>query len=204
VFDISFFASVPFAEEPTPGYNHHIPEEIMTPDTVDTRIGKLEFFDGMPNADTVERAYDNLDFMRGVDVFLNFVPATSLEGMRRGMESLGASKPNQVVVMDTLLHSGPLFLTGNTDTVYASIILDLATDGPAVGTHRRFNGAKPLQSETFWTLNSRKPQAKVVISSQATIRKRTRRNSRSLSSATRQLSPTTPACRTGIEARGSA
>lgn len=121
-----------FAEEPTPGYNHHIPEEIMTPDTVDTRIGKLEFFDGMPNAATVEKAYDNLDFMRGVDVFLNFVPATSLEGMRRGMESLGASKPNQVVVMDTLLHSGPLFLTGNTDTVYASIILDLATDGPTV------------------------------------------------------------------------
>ena len=129
---LALFASATYAEEPTPGYNHHIPAEIMTPDTVDTRIGKLEFFDGMPNADTVEKVYDHLDFMRGVDVFLNFVPATSLEGLRRGMESLGATKPNQVVVMDTLLHSGPLFLTGNTDTVYASIILDLAKDGPTV------------------------------------------------------------------------
>jgi len=129
---IALLVSVTFAEEPTPGYNHPIPAEIMTPDTVDSRIGKLEFFDGMPNAATVEKAYDNLDFMRGVEVFLNFVPASSMEGMRRGMESIGASKPNQVVVMDTLLHSSPLFLTGNTETVYASIILDLATDGPTV------------------------------------------------------------------------
>ena len=34
----------------TPGYNHNIPEEIMTPDKVETRIGTLEFFDGMPSA----------------------------------------------------------------------------------------------------------------------------------------------------------
>ena len=58
--------------ENTPGYNHVIPDKIMTPDTVETRIGTLEFFDGMPDEATVEKAYENLDFMRGVDVFLNF------------------------------------------------------------------------------------------------------------------------------------
>jgi hypothetical protein len=64
----------PYAEsnaENTPGYNHVIPDKIMTPDTVETRIGTLEFFDGMPDEATVEKAYENLDFMRGVDVFLN-------------------------------------------------------------------------------------------------------------------------------------
>jgi len=116
----------------TPGYNNEIPESIMTPDKVETRIGTLEFFDGLPNKETVRLAYDNLDFMRGVEVFLNFIPATSIEGVRLGMQELGATKSNQVVIFDTLMDSESLFLTGNTDTVYASVILDLKRDRATV------------------------------------------------------------------------
>ena len=32
-----------YAEQPTPGFNTKIPEYIMTPDKVETRIGTLEF-----------------------------------------------------------------------------------------------------------------------------------------------------------------
>lgn len=116
----------------TPGYNQLIPKKIMTPDRVETRIGTLNFFDGMPDNATVALTYDNLDFMRGVDVFLNFVPATSIEGIRRGMEEVGATGSNQVIVFDTLMDANPLFLTGNTDTVYALAMLDLQRDGPTV------------------------------------------------------------------------
>jgi hypothetical protein len=42
-----------------------IPEKITTPDVVETRIGKLEFFDGLPTPETAARAFDNLDFLRG-------------------------------------------------------------------------------------------------------------------------------------------
>ena len=118
--------------ETTPGYNNVIPETILTPDVVETRIGTLDFFDGMPSDETVAKAYDNLDFMRGVDTFLNFIPATSIEGMRLGMEDAGVSKSNQVIVFDSLMDSNPLFLTGNTDTVYAVAMLDLERDGPTV------------------------------------------------------------------------
>ncbi len=121
-----------FAQESTPGYNNKIPDVIMTPDTVETRIGTMRFFDGMPDDATVRKAYDNLDFMRGVEVFLNFIPATSVEGLRRGMLELGAETVNDVVIFDKLMGSDPLFLTGNTDTVYASIFLDLERDGPVV------------------------------------------------------------------------
>jgi hypothetical protein len=121
-----------YAEEPTPGYNNTIPEEIMTPDSVDTRIGTMRFFDGMPDDATVQKAYDNLDFMRGVETFLNFIPATSLEGLRRGMAELGADEAHEVVIFDKLMGSDPLFLTGNTDTVYAGVFLDLERDGPVV------------------------------------------------------------------------
>ena len=116
----------------TPGYNHPIPPEIMTPDSVETRIGTLKFFDGLPDKETTQKAYDNLDFMRGVEAFLNFIPAASIEALRRGTVELGATKSNQIILMEQLLDSTPLFLTGNTDTVYASTIIDLQKEGPTV------------------------------------------------------------------------
>ena len=118
--------------EATPGFNHQIPPEIMTPDSVQTRIGRLEFFDGFPTAATTSTVYDHLDFLHGVEVFLNFVPMASLEGVRRGLTGMGVTSPNKVVIFDELMDSNPLFLTGNTDTVYALALFDLAADGPTV------------------------------------------------------------------------
>jgi len=124
-------ANTSFAQA-TPGYNNKIPESIMTPDKVKTRIGTLEFFDGIPTKKTSTLLHDNLAFMRGVETFLNGIPATSLEGLRLGMESLGAKNSNQAVIFDQLMDSNPLFLTGNTDTVYCCVFLDLKKDGPTV------------------------------------------------------------------------
>ncbi len=44
-----------------------IPESIIIPDKLESRIGTLEFFDGLPTDDTVKKAYDYLDFQRRVD-----------------------------------------------------------------------------------------------------------------------------------------
>ena len=49
-----------------------------------------------------------------------------------GMEEVGVTACHQVGILDRLLDSAPLFLTGNTDTVYVSGILDLERDGPTV------------------------------------------------------------------------
>jgi len=121
-----------FAQEPTPGYNNKIPESIMTPDKVETRIGTLEFFDGIPTKETSALLYDNLDFLRGVETFLDGMPAASLEAFRLGQASLGAKNYNQVVIFDQLMDSNALFLTGNTDTVYSSSFFDLKKEGPMV------------------------------------------------------------------------
>ncbi|MBW2174196.1 MAG: DUF1254 domain-containing protein [Deltaproteobacteria bacterium] len=131
LFTSGLLAPAVFAE-PTPGYNTKIPESIMTPDKVETRIGTLKFFDGIPTKETAELLYDNLDFMRGVETFLNGMPATSLEAMRLGLAALGARNSNQVVIFDQLMDSNPLFLTGNTSTVYCVPFLDLKKDGPTV------------------------------------------------------------------------
>jgi len=109
-----------------------IPEAITTPDQVETRLGTLKFFDGIPTKETAELVYDNLDFLRGVEAFLNGIPAASIEALRIGCATTGAKNSNQVVIFDKLLDSKALFLTGNTSTVYCSPFLDLKKDGPTV------------------------------------------------------------------------
>lgn len=124
--------SVAAADDKTPGYNYRIPDKVMTPDSVETRIGTLRFFDGMPDEPTVEALYDNLDLMRGVETFLNGIPATSIEGLRLGHLGMGVDASNKALIFDKLLDSAPLMLTGNTDTVYCSVFLNLEKDGATV------------------------------------------------------------------------
>ena len=121
-----------FAQNATPGYNHKIPDKIMTPDKVETSIGTMKFSDGMPDEATVKKAYDNLDLMRGTEAFLNGIPATSIEGMRLGLLEEGVDSCNKFILFDQLLDSAPLFLTGNAETVYVATMLDLKKDGPTV------------------------------------------------------------------------
>ncbi len=114
------------------GYNTSIPSKIMTPDRVQTRIGTLEFTDGFPSDETAAKVFEHLDFVRAVEVFLQCVPAASMEGLRAGLAGIGCDAAHKMVIADRLLDSNPLFLTGNTDTVYALAMLDLDRDGPTV------------------------------------------------------------------------
>jgi len=107
-----------------------IPKEITTPDLVDTRLGTLKFFDGVPTEATAQKVYDQLDFSRGIEVFLNGIPGASLVAMRRGLREVGAVD-GTIGIWDELLDSKSLLLTGNTESVYAFTWIDL-TKGPVV------------------------------------------------------------------------
>ena len=48
-----------------------IPSAISTPDKVETRIGPLDFKDGMPSKETIAKVYDNLDFTHAFEAFVN-------------------------------------------------------------------------------------------------------------------------------------
>ena len=107
-------------------------KSIQTPDRVKTSIGTLRFLDGAPSASTAKKAYDYLDRMRGVDTFLKGMPGASLQSLIKGNHSLGAVECHQVMIMDKLMDSKSLFLTGNTSTMYVIPTLDLEKDGPIV------------------------------------------------------------------------
>ncbi len=107
-----------------------IPPSITTPDSVETSLGMLRFFDGYPDAETSRKVYENLDFQRGVQVFLNNIPAASAYSCRTGIRTFGPD--NQTVLIgEFLLDSRSLLLTGNTETIYSITWLS-TKDGPLV------------------------------------------------------------------------
>ena len=57
-----------------------IPPGIAMPDTVETRLGTLNFFDGFPDQPTVEKIYDNLDFQRAVQAYLLALAPVNMAG----------------------------------------------------------------------------------------------------------------------------
>jgi len=109
-----------------------IPNSVTAADRVQTSIGTLEYFDGVPTDKTTETAYDYLDRSRAVNVFMNSIPAMSVATLREGQESAGATECNKVCIFDTLMDSTSLVLTGNTSTMYAIGFLALEKDGPTV------------------------------------------------------------------------
>ena len=113
----ALFISVAIAETPTSGFNYKIPESIRTPNQVETSIGKLDFYDGLPSKATSEKIFDYLDTARGMEVFLSAIPMASVEAMRLANVEMGVTSSNNVLIFDDLMDSAPLFLTGNTDTV---------------------------------------------------------------------------------------
>ena len=110
------------------------PASITTPDRVDTRLGTLQFFDGLPEAKTVDRVYDHLDFLRGVRSFLQTIPGASMVAMRRGLDEAGALPNYTVMLTEAMMDSRSLFLTANSETVYAMAWINLKGGPIAIET----------------------------------------------------------------------
>ncbi|WP_323844568.1 DUF1254 domain-containing protein [Microbulbifer magnicolonia] len=110
--------------------NPKIPPSITTPDKAETRIGTLEYWDGVPTVETAERVRDTLDFTRALNVFNNSFRGASAYAIRAGFLSIGA-KDNDVLIFSELMDANSLFLTANADTVYYLSAVDLSK-GPMV------------------------------------------------------------------------
>lgn len=63
---------------------------ITTPDVVETqRLGTPRFSDGFPDAATVAKVFDQLDFQRAAQVYLQGLAAVQLVGVRTGLLQWG-------------------------------------------------------------------------------------------------------------------
>ncbi len=110
--------------------NPAIPASISTPDKVETRIGTLDFKDGMPSKDTLARIYDHSDFTHAFEAIVNTFQGVNMAAIRKGFLDIGV-KDNQILVFSELMDAKSLFLTANADTVYFVGFIDLSK-GPMV------------------------------------------------------------------------
>ena len=72
-----------------------IPPSITTPDKVETRLGTLDFKDGMPSPATLTKVYDNLDAAHAFNAFVNTMQGVNMEAIRKGMLAVGI-KDNEI------------------------------------------------------------------------------------------------------------
>jgi len=110
-----------------------VPAGIATPDTLETRLGTLRFFDGVPDEETTQKLYDNLDYQRAVQAFLNSIQIASMSAMRKGLLGFGPANAT-VVQFQTLMDSKSLWLTPNTTSVYMGSWLELQDEPMVIET----------------------------------------------------------------------
>lgn len=111
-------------------YETSMPPGVASPNSVETRLGTLKFFDGFPDGASAERLFENLDFQRAVQAYLMAIPAVSQAANRNAIRTLGPV--NTVVpIFEQLMDSRSTFLTANDNTVYSWTWIDLSK-GPLV------------------------------------------------------------------------
>ena len=122
-------SALSYAQDPK--YAADVPESILTPNKVQTKLlGELEFFDGAPSEDTVRKTYDFLDTARATEAFLNGIPAASAYAFLEGMKQAGV-KPGELAITEELLDARSLWLTPNSTTMYMAMEINVK-DGPVV------------------------------------------------------------------------
>jgi hypothetical protein len=132
-----------------------IPTEITTPDRVESRIGTLEYVDGVPTVETAERVRDTLDFTRALNAYNNSFRGASAYALGKGFESIGAGD-NSFVIFSDLMDSSSLFLTANSDTIYYMGVIDLSK-GPMV-LEQPSNGLGTINDMWFsWIVDIGRP-----------------------------------------------
>ena len=92
---LTSLAATTWAKSPRMKMTTDIPPEIVMPDRVETRLGTLRFFDGYPDAETTEKLYKNLDFVRGVQAYLSCIPGASMHAIKKSLLEQGTETLSQ-------------------------------------------------------------------------------------------------------------
>ena len=122
-----------WAQQPKMKMTTEVPPGIATPDKLETRIGTLNLFDGVPDKETAQRVYDNLDFQRAVQAYLSSIQIASMYGMRKGILEFGPANTT-ALLFETLMDSKALWLTPNTTSVYMCAWLEMKDEPYVIET----------------------------------------------------------------------
>jgi hypothetical protein len=126
-------SAVQAAEPPRMKMSTEIPEGIATPDVLETHLGVLTSFDGVPDAATTQKVYDDLDLQRATQAFLSTLQVSSMAAMEKGVRSFGP--PNTTALLfEDLMDSKSLWLTPNTVSIYQVSWVELGNEPMVIET----------------------------------------------------------------------
>ncbi|WP_394241065.1 DUF1254 domain-containing protein [Vibrio astriarenae] len=128
----ALISSVSISAMAAPQYSANVPDEIITPDKVDSMyLGEMTYISGAPSQDTHLKARHFVDTATAVRVFLSGIQVASMQGLFAGHESVGM-KPNQTIgISEGMLNARSIWLTPNTTTPYVTSEVDVK-NGPVV------------------------------------------------------------------------
>ena len=111
-----------------------IPEGIATPNTLNSSaLGELNFFDGVPLPNTVDKVYDYVDLHNAVDAYIKGIQIASMEALKRGIVEYGPANTT-ALLFENLMDSKALWLTPNTTSVYMASWLELGDEPMVIET----------------------------------------------------------------------
>jgi hypothetical protein len=99
-------------------------------ETVDTRIGKLDFELGVPTLATVKNLYDQMDYQRACQLYLWALPIVEFGNLQAILEGTTGALPGDLTIY--LGNEQSVFMTPNATTPYIVGYLDLTKTGPVV------------------------------------------------------------------------
>ena len=126
-------ASIATAQPPKMKMSTEVPPGVATPDRLETSIGTLVSVDGVPDAETTQKVYDQLDLNRATEAFLNGLPIASMYALKHGILKHGPANTT-AVLFEELMDSKALWLTPNTTSVYMSSWLELGNEPMVIET----------------------------------------------------------------------
>jgi hypothetical protein len=99
--------------------------------TIDTRIGKLDFELGVPTQQTATKLYDEMDFQRAVQSYLWGLAIVGMEQNRQGLVHDTGAKSGDLALYDDY-RSKSTILAANNSTPYIYGFIDLSDKGSMV------------------------------------------------------------------------
>ena len=100
-----------------------------------SNLDELRYEGGYPTAGTIQKLYDQLDLQRAAQAYLDFIPAMSMQAVLDAhARDYGVSEAGGMIVYVEPGEGKSIAvgLTYNTESVYASLCVDLKQTGPAV------------------------------------------------------------------------
>ena len=97
-----------------------------------TRLADLVIEGGYPSAESIGALYDELDFQRAVQVYLWALPAVGLQAMLDGARAAYGADATTVPIFEDFLDAKTIVATGNGQSIYSLVNIDLTDTGPMV------------------------------------------------------------------------